>query len=123
MPELVRPDWGRTTIHSRRFQHLCKTSATHPNMADVPDVFQVIAHATHNFWLDTTDEMLSAYFLGWTQDNVVWLVDEWREAKAILERFGVVVDWLLDEPQHFAEIICYWNECVVARSVVEAEGE
>lgn len=95
-------------VYWKKLVRLCKRAGG--AMACLPDALNVIAHDTGNFLLDVCPETYEP--IPWTLENVRQLAIEWKRANRIMARFGLVVDWLRDNPPGLAPVVETWNRCI-----------
>jgi hypothetical protein len=71
----------------------------------LPDLIEMLAHNTGNWWLDTGEMALaeSGGHPPWTAENVAWLAAEWQAAQPVAERVQRLLDWQEGTPAEKAD--------------------
>jgi hypothetical protein len=78
----------------------------------VPELIDVVAHDSGNFWVDVDEESVGYHQFGWTEKEIRWLAIEWRAAQEIFRRSDLAMGWLERKSQRLGEVIELWNRCV-----------
>lgn len=97
-------------VHWKRFRRLCRHGSG--PMRCVPELIDVVAHDSGNFWVDVDEESVGYHQFSWTEKEVRWLAREWRAAQEVFRRSNLAMGWLERKPQRLAAVIELWNHCV-----------
>ena len=84
-------------------------------LASLPLAFEMLEHDTGNIFLDPTDET-PADNLEWAVTDIDFLIQQFEQAQAMLDKTNKLLDWLTTSPAHLQEVINLWNECLTTRS-------
>lgn len=86
----------------------------------LPLALDMIEHDTGVGFLDLTPE--NPIDLHWRREDVDFLIEEWREAKGILSKVGILLDEIESGPESQMKVIELWRSAQSARSTNHASG-
>ncbi len=70
---------------------------------------QVFFRESGNALVDFDDEMMMET-LDWTEENIEWLTDEWKQGSKMLTTFWNSIHLMLEQPTICARLIELWNQ-------------
>ncbi len=108
LPKDLRPasgerDWSRFVQQCRK----AKGRTTR-----IPMLIQLAAHNTGNMWLDMTWEYSWEEYL-WREDEMEFLIREWRKAQRILAQLNPLLDQMDNHPRYWLRrLVKLWNDAL-----------
>lgn len=69
---------------------------------------QALYHETNNALVDFDEEMMYEP-LEWTEDNLDWLIEEWKAGSRMLDTFWGSINLMQKQPEVCARLIELWN--------------
>lgn len=85
----------------------------HP-LTGLRDIIRMLLHTTDTFFLDACPSCWQSHgedFVEWTEENITWLADHAAQTLVILERIGVLEQWVADDPTRIESV---WQTLVDA---------
>jgi hypothetical protein len=98
-------------VESLRQEHFLQ-----PELAALPDLIQMLVQNTRNFWLDVGEMSLAegGSYPEWSRENVEWLVEEWRQARPVLDGIFSLLNWKNENAEAIAEKLSAVRDTLIA---------
>ncbi len=108
LPKHIRPEAGERDWS--RFMRLCRKAKGRATR--FPLLIQLAAHDTGNMWLDTSREYSwEEYF--WGEQEMEFLIREWRKAERIFAQLNPLLDQMDKHPRYWLRrLVKLWNAAV-----------
>jgi hypothetical protein len=89
-------DLRQTSVEQGR-----STPLPQPEMAALPDLFQMLDQCTGNVWLDVGEISLveGGGYPEWSRENIEWLAGEWRRARPVFDGVLFLLNWKTRVPR------------------------